>query len=605
MFKAHDAYMIRLLYFCLVCIVLCGSLVFLFFAPQVVQAGILYSDAFSRQELESWQVVRNFQWQQELLPCMNQGQPASWQIMLEQLGIQIFGPGCFTEIIPTDFVLPLNTSYKYSFDITMPVSVQEDRNYTVRYIDPGNTIAFKLLGDQIYLEKAAHGQGWTIPGSRATYIFRPDKTYRIRNEIRTDHSIKVYIDDELVLDFYDQAPYLDGGTVGFRASVGSIPQSEVWFDNVVVEELSYTQLDVPYFSQRDSAWSRAIYDNASSWFPIDDSIERWGCALVSATMMLRFHGIQTLPSGEILTPLSLNYWLQAQPDGFIGSGLLNWISLTRLVREYREQYPNQYTLEYRKSVAEEQYMQSSIEQGRPFIVQLPNHFSVAKGIKELSPLLLSILDPFTAEHTEINAVEVESIREFIPSNTDLRYILFTAPDSVEITIDTTENVFHSTKQTTHSHPQEDFADTGVQVVEIPKPIDGEHRIILQTHQIGAYKIQVFFYNDQADVEIIERILPISPQGLVLWLSYQSGTTPSLRMNIRENLVLIVDSYWELGKLRTKEIYLKMRVIAEEIVRRIEINNVDAYDRAKRLFIQTLHQSGVPEDLWWPLLDSDQ
>src|SRR5690554_6246667 len=67
---------------------------------------LIFSDDFADGEFSNWQVRRNAQWQQPTLPCMNQDQPAAWEIVDGRLGITIDGShGCSTEITPQSIEL--------------------------------------------------------------------------------------------------------------------------------------------------------------------------------------------------------------------------------------------------------------------------------------------------------------------------------------------------------------------------------------------------------------------------------------------------------------------------------------------------------------------
>jgi hypothetical protein len=66
------------------------------------------------------------------------------------------------------------------------------------------------------------------------------------------------------------------------------------YDDIVVYDLPTTEpdryLEVDNLKQYSPQWKDLEYDSASSWAPLEPTIESWGCALTSASMVLRKDG---------------------------------------------------------------------------------------------------------------------------------------------------------------------------------------------------------------------------------------------------------------------------------------------------------------------------
>ncbi|MCL4417932.1 MAG: C39 family peptidase, partial [Actinobacteria bacterium] len=191
-------------------------------------------------------------------------------------------------------------------------------------------------------------------------------------------------------------------------------------------------LDVPNLKQTDEPWQGNIYDSADKWNPANSTINRWGCALTSAAMILRYHGINLLPGGTILDPGSLNTWLNNQEDGYVGDGYINWLAVSRLSRLARD--TNNITdfeaLEYQRiSGRHDTDLTNDLNNSRPDILQEPGHFIVAKGIGEGT---FYINDPYY-NRTDLNSYDNNylSLGRYIPSNTNLSYIMLATNPEIQ------------------------------------------------------------------------------------------------------------------------------------------------------------------------------
>lgn len=192
------------------------------------------------------------------------------------------------------------------------------------------------------------------------------------------------------------------------------------------------QLDIPYFSQKDDKWGSDIYDSAKTWSPTNPNIKSWGCALTSAAMIFKYHGINKLPDGKDLDPGTLNSWLKSQNDGYLGEGHVNWFALPRLSKLAKSINNTGFdALQYsRISSSNSALLTNDINNSIPEILEEPRHFIVAKGIDGNT---FTINDPYYNNRKTLNDGYLNaflSMRKFVPSHTDLSYIVITSdPDT--------------------------------------------------------------------------------------------------------------------------------------------------------------------------------
>lgn len=441
-----------------------------------------------------------------------------------------------------------------------------DRNYTMRFVDISNNLAIKILGNAIFLEKAALSQGWSVPGSFAHYPFQADHTYHIRNEVRTDHSIKVYVDGELVLNFLDIPPYLDGGTVGLRASVGSIPNSITWFDNVVVETIDVVSpLNVPYLSQLDARWMSVTYDTANIWSAAP-TIGRWGCVLTDAVMILQYHNITTLPNGSLINPETLNAWLLSQPDGYLGQGNVNWVALTRVARLFHTTHVDTPSLEYLRGSADMNILKDEIDKKRPMILDLGGHFVVGRGINSNTAGLI-INDPFDQLKSMVLAQNIHGSRLFRPSFTDLSYIVIPISASLDVVVEHDgQQILSVIEGPITPDGENEIAPNPLSLIEIPKPVNGQYTLRIKNNSSAQTTQSIFAYSSEGDLSPLSIDVQRGSAEQVFVIDYtKDGESIIHRVITASTLVQDLHSLRESGEIIRAYPYYTLLHTAEHIV----------------------------------------
>ncbi len=192
----------------------------------------------------------------------------------------------------------------------------------------------------------------------------------------------------------------------------------IWIDEIRITD-SQNSPPFPFLSQKDPDWADHEYDSASDWAPLlQQGIDRWGCALTSAAMILQKYGLSEV------NPDNLNTWLQNEDDGYIGPGFVNWLAITRYAKG---KLPGEKkSLEFTRS-----YDPTDVE--LPAILGLPGHFVVAHE-EDLTSWKINDPALSVGDTNLLKTSTVRSVNRFIPSNTDLSYMLFVTKSGVSGTM---------------------------------------------------------------------------------------------------------------------------------------------------------------------------
>lgn len=154
-----------------------------------------------------------------------------------------------------------------------------------------------------------------------------------------------------------------------------------------------TQLDVPLFKQTDAQWSSEAYDHAvEADLDCGTTVGQCGCAMTSIAMVLKYHGVDRLPTGEELTPETLNnYFIKDEICGVGGCaskgyayGAVRWNATNSLTKEAFDLFGSPKVQFVGGGGFDEEVVRRDILQGNPVILKTPNisHWIVAKGFTE-------------------------------------------------------------------------------------------------------------------------------------------------------------------------------------------------------------------------------
>lgn len=453
-------------------------------APTVRAQELVFSDDFS-QGFTQWQLTRK-----------NNG---NWSIQDGQAEANVTSYSTIVEMVPKDeFWNAAWKNIEYQLDYTPLEGV--DKNISFNFENLQNWYEIHFLDDWYNLVRLTNGQ--TPFSISKPFTMVNGRTYHLA--IRFENGrIRVWVDDQLVGDEFDNSFTQNYGKVGIKAGTGSVAPTRVRFDNIKVYLLDTpldTALAVPLLMQTDPLWAAQTYDHATNWSD-NPTIERWGCALTSMVMVLRYYGIGQLPDGQVLTPASLNQWLLTQADGYLGTGLLNWQAVTRLTRLVSSSLSTpklEFSFQATDWLAA---AKADILAAKPVIVNLPGHFVVGSGLlADQSDILIK--DPaYTLKKLSQHTQSPLSIRRFQPSQTDLSYLVIVHDPATQVQL-TDANGTVVAGLSTHieyvtERAQPTKTSTPLAVSQLAKPATGTYRLRLT----GATQpVEVYVYNQQADVQ---------------------------------------------------------------------------------------------------------
>lgn len=405
---------------------------------------------------------------------------------------------------------------------TVPTSSQKPPNDFGKY-------AFGIwnIGDKYYLLSPLcdyyGGCGLSI-NSRAIYEVPRNMWNRIQISFAAD-TVLLKMND-LEREFIYSGTSLPNGIFFGNPEITTNPQTWKSFsiDNIMVEygdplDNSYTPL--PYFSQKDPAWKDLPYDSASVWAGAEAaSIERWGCAITSVAMVLKEYGIK-MPNGEEANPDKLNTWLSAQPDGYIGNGLLNWLAISRLARDARENGQAETDLEFVKSYGSPS---DELTSGLYPIIDEGGHFVALYDQNDDSYLLN---DPNDATRSSRPKSEwIKSVNTYTPSDTDLSYILLVIEEGASLVAKYLDNNVGETYLEEISDDVGNHGSGKYNVVYIAKPSSGGYKLNINNAGPTSSLLKIYSYDTNGKVDMLEQSVSTGSSD---WMfSYHSdGTDPQI------------------------------------------------------------------------------
>jgi len=471
--------------------------------PQVSAQTIYFEDQF--EDDQKWQLHRG-NWQY-------------WSFADQQVTAYIPDRFIITELAPKDEYWDSNiTDFQMELDFTPLEGV--DKNIGFNVIDSGNYYDLHLTLSSYDLVRISQGKaifhqiGYpSLPNGQTTHL----------KLVFEAGQIKLYFNRKLVGEFDDSSFTNQYGKVSLKASTGSIKPTKVVFDNLKVSQIhdDPDSLEVPFFSQADARWKSQEYDTAGNWSD-KPSIGRWGCALSSLAMVMKYHGLTQLPDGSALDPGSLNSWLKSQPDGYDSLGYLSWIAATRLTRLISERYGTPKLEFSRNKVNPHQAVLDQLTKLRPAVLQIAGHFLVGKGttpgrmpamkdnqVATLEPDLL-IADPaYPFQQFSQHQTELLSTLIFTPSFTDLSYLVVTASPELDLRLmDVSENQVPGftcfTDTITDGLDNSGEATPAHQSCYLAKPSDGVYLLSAQAphpDQAVDWPLTILAYDQQANPTI--------------------------------------------------------------------------------------------------------
>ncbi len=405
--------------------------------PKLVFAGeAVYKTNF--ESPQDWNEVHNAQLSFPERPCRDASGDLEWTKTEHGFGTKLTQANpCFAVLLGPNIFDENPRSLEITWDWRIIYPAQ-DRNFILSWQDQNNWLGIHLFEHSIYVEGKKNGVILPIPEAKGPYPFQANTTYHFRARVNQDSKkVFIWVNDVLVNEAtVDPLPEFPP-KFGLAASVGhGVRSSESYFSNLKVFALP-EKVSPPLLKQVSAPWSDEVYNSANVWAPKHSSISRWGCALVSSSMLLQFYGITTLPDGNALTPASLNNWLKKEPDGYLGEGHLNWRALTRVAKWHTGRFSTA-SLEFsRHQPAEAEkitWLQEKLERRIPVILEQQGHFVLAYAW-DVSTQTALIHDPGFQRRSlaEYNNTYV-SARLFTPSATNLQGAVIVLPTGITPTL---------------------------------------------------------------------------------------------------------------------------------------------------------------------------
>lgn len=550
---------------------LLATVVSLLLSVQPARAEIIFYDNFS-QGLEKWQTLPS-------------NTSSVWYVSEDSLIANITTKFTVSYLVPQDqFWNSTWKKYRLSFDY-LPQS-GSDKNFGIAFADLQNSYDIHFFSQGYEVARVANGQ--VIWSFRGTDTLVNGRKYRVSLEI-DEGVLRLFLNEILIFDLLDPTFDSNYGKPVLKATTGAVAPTRAVFDNVEVDLLESNQafmLPVPLFKQTDPQWADEVYDHAITW-AANPSIGTWGCAITSAAMIFRYHGIDRLPDGRELTPSTLNSWLTDQPDGYIGPGLTNWIALTRLSRLMHPVLGTP-VLEYQRLTSTNISAASNqIFQSLPVIVQIPGHFLVAKGIAAGQDDLI-INDPaYDYDYFNQHAVSPISTRIFSPTESNGKYLLYAYTPETQMTVlhggTDVENISVLTEKI--ASPQNSAESESLTTVELPNPSPGRYTLLLSQAELGSTKLQIFSYSADAEPVLSNFDILAGPQPIAIELDYDSDGSISVQTSYSwENLKLDIENLYTDKQLTNAVAYLVLTETAEAAISESLSNQL----RYAALFENMLH-----------------
>lgn len=337
------------------------------------------------------------------------------------------------------------------------------------------------------------------------FINSQNTDYKVKIQVKNTQigtNIVVYINENEEINYLDNDNPILNGKIGLEVVPGGyMPGNPIGLiTKISYDEVLVTSLENKFdMKQYDPKWKDVTYDSADIWSPGKSTIERYGCAVTSAAMILQNYG-------HSVTPETLNSWL-IDNDGYVGEGLLNWSAVTKWAKESNESNPDAKKLEYKRYSFTTEKLDEELTATRPAILKLKNndtggtHFVVVTN-KDQSVYKMS--DPAT-ENEDLSfypSDRYNRINSFVPSNTDLSYLYsylspthtlkVFSPSGTELDGIDEEATYED--QVDHTVLKKKQLTT----FEWAKPTIGKYKI--QVTGNGAYSLETRYYDSLANLE---------------------------------------------------------------------------------------------------------
>ena len=324
-------------------------------------------------------------------------------------------------------------------------------------------------------------------------------------------------------------PYQNGGWANFR------------IDHIRITDLSDNRLGVPQYFQNDEQWKDDEYDSALSWKAEYPYMKNLGCAVTSATMQLRHKGVDKLPSGEELTPQTLNNYLTSEPRGYLGHGSTNWLKIAAMTKESNDLYgtPKMEWMNKVRVMNFQDYEDNHVNDQSEILIlkdywwNNSTHFFVGTGFDDNNILINDPLNKYDVLERDLN---IKRRGYFYETNSDFSGMAFVSTDKIDMVLISPDgnkigfdgqSAFDEIETGSYSIDSITFfsEDETVEVDEsfntelmLSHLVAGEYRLLVSASESASFSIDPFVQNSDAKNILFEDLeYEINPGETVEYL----------------------------------------------------------------------------------------
>lgn len=425
---------------------------------------------------------------------------------------------------------------------------------------------------------------------------------------------------------------------GYNASLGAY-QNTVYFTKVDLNQPN--SLNVPYFSQNALPWGPTEYDSASSRKLSSPTMDRWGCAVTSVAMLLKYHGMTEFANGTLIDPGSVNKWLDNN-NGYkksTGSAVILWGSVDRLTNELYKAGKSPVKLVYKKSYEPSPFTTSLLNSDLTtnkiphiFYVNHPvwkGHYVVGKGILPNNNYLINDPEYNYSDLTNFAGRTFLRTHRYEPSLTNFSKIEMVVEPNVEILvtdeqgnqtgklvqngeiqefndIPSAEYYFEPPTGNPDENDQPETLGDGVNRFVLPEPGDGNYEILLTSLEKKAYSLDI--HTTESGGEYIAKTL----EGIVnstasdsyqVQYSQTQSSTP-IRTITFQSTIDDINEQTELGNIKrliSKGLIVLIKTAEKSVIagkNKVAIVTLTAFEKS----IKELRGKGISEGAYQILLE---
>ena len=306
-------------------------------------------------------------------------------------------------------------------------------------------------------------------------------------------------------------------------------------DTIVVESQEFS-----YLSQLDPLWAGEEYDHASEWAGTETGIDRWGCALTSAAMILKNYDIKNATDGASVDPSLLNSWLKQQDDGYVREGLINWLSITRFAKASKLAGQSMKNLEFVRARYDPATVSNNLSLGYANILGELGHFIVAHTDNGEA---YDVADPRDVSRTTAEKTEnFLTANVFIPSDSDLsNWLIALEPGTSASLFDSNNNP--QTLDWQSEYITDTISGTSsapIQTAYLPKLSPGKYRIVVKADYEGSV-MDLYLYGIVGDYTKERIVLPMGESSYEINYDPSDMTNTSVRLMDTEPPIVEITS----------------------------------------------------------------